>query len=591
MAKRSISEAEKRNLSKENLVKILRIFNYLKIQKSTFVIGLIALILSTFPIMAFPKLAGELLDAANGKSVYFNSVDAVALTLLLLFLLQAGFSFIRVYTFSIVSEKGLANLRVRVFEKLLYQSMTFFDSRRVGELMSRVTSDVATLQDTFSFTLAELLRQLLTLLTGIILLFVFAPDLTIFMLLTFPVLIVAALIFGRYIRKISKLTQDKLAETNVVIEESLQNIHTVKSFTNEVFNLTKYKSSIATVVKTALRTSRMRGFFISFTIFTIFGGIVAVGWLGAKQIQSGGLQTGELFSFIIYTAMIGFSIAGIGDIYSQIQRSIGASERILEILDLQDEKEPEQPSARFEGNIGFHITSFAYPSRPDFRVLSNLHLDIKKGEKIALIGKSGSGKSTIVSLLLRFYEVTDGEISIDGEPIKTYPLAQVRNNIGIVPQEVLLFGGTIRENIAYGKPGATEAEIIAAAKTANALDFILSFPEKFDTIVGDRGVKLSGGQRQRIAIARTVLKNPAILVLDEATSALDAESEAEVQIALEKIMEGRTSIIIAHRLSTIKKADRIFVIEEGTVSESGTPAELSSLDSGIYAKLLKIQWQ
>jgi ATP-binding cassette subfamily B protein len=594
MAKRSgqvLTEEEKRKVNKKNLRKLFGAFRFMLPYITPFIFGLVALAISTLTLLAFPKLSGELLDVATGKSSWFSSIYEVSLALMAILFLQGIFGFIRVYTFSIVSERGMADLRKKVYEKFIWLPMGFYDSRRVGELMSRITSDVSTLQDTFSFTLAELLRQLLTLIFGTAILFYFAPKLTGFMLLTFPVLVIIALVFGKYIRRLSRKTQDKLAETNVVVEESLQSISIVKAFTNELFEVARYSKSLDEVVKTAIHASRYRGFFISFIIFAIFGGIVAVGAYGALQVQAGDLKVGELFAFVLYTVIIGFSIAGLGDIYAQIQRSIGASERVLEILEQPDEAEPASEKVKIKGEISFNNVEFAYASRPDFVVLENLDFKIAAGEKVALIGQSGSGKSTIINLLMRFYPLKNGEILVDGQNIESYNLSGYRENIGIVPQEVILFGGTIKENILYGNPGASMEEIYTAARKANALEFIESFPEKFETVVGERGVKLSGGQRQRIAIARAILKDPRILILDEATSSLDARSEALVQEALEKLMEGRTTIVIAHRLSTIKKVDRIFVIKDGRLAETGSHVELTKLTDGIYSNLLKLQLQ
>lgn len=598
MAKRRrepISEQDKRPISKANLKKLLGIFRYVLPYKTPFFFGLLSLILSSATLLSFPLLAGKLLDVAAGKKVsYFSSIDEIAIVLIAILFIQSIFSFTRVYTFSIVSERTLADLRKAVYKKIVWQPMSFFDSRRVGELMSRITADVGTLQDTFSFALAEFLRQVFTLVLGTAVIFYFAPRLTLFMLLTFPVLVIIALIFGKYIRKLSRKTQDRLAEANVVVEESLQSISVVKAFTNELFEINRYKKALTEVIQVAIRTAGFRGLFISFIIFALVGGMVAVGWYGALLIQSGEITQGELFSFILYTAFIGGSIAGLGDIYTQFQRSIGASERLLEIIHQSDESDRSDETMStiiFEGEIDFRNVSFTYPSRPAFKVLDRLNFKIAAGEKVALVGHSGSGKSTIVNLLMRFYPVLEGQVLVDGSPIGDYPLTAYRSNLGIVPQEVILFGGTISENIAYGKPGASNIEIREAARKANALEFIESFPEKFETVVGERGVKLSGGQRQRIAIARAILKDPAILVLDEATSSLDAHSEVMVQEALEKLMEGRTTVIIAHRLSTIKKADRIFVIKEGKLAEMGSHAELTRLDNGIYSSLLKLQLQ
>jgi ATP-binding cassette, subfamily B, bacterial len=596
MAKRNqepLREEDKRALNVSNLKNLMGIFRFILPYKWRFLVGILALLLSSTTMLSFPYFAGMLLDIASGKQVeYFSTINQVALALIFILVLQSIFSFTRVYSFSVTSERTLADLRQAIYKKMIWSPLSFFDSRRVGELMSRITSDVGQLQDTFTITLAELLRQLLTLIFGTIVIFYLAPKLTVFMLLTFPLLVILALIFGKYIRKLSRKTQDKLAEANVIVEESLQSIAVVKAFTNELFETLRYKKSLTEVVNVALRTARYRGLFISFVILILFGGIVSVGWYGALLVQQGSLTVGMLFSFVIYTSFIGGSIAGLGDIYTQLQRSIGASERLLEMLAQQDEFEPTAgTSSRLNGAIAFDHVSFSYPSRADFPVLKDLSFQIRAGEKIALVGQSGSGKSTIISLLMRFYPVHTGNISVDSAFIQTYNLTHYRSNLGIVPQEVILFGGTIQENIAYGKPGATLEEIKDAARKANALEFIESFPEGIQTLVGERGVKLSGGQRQRIAIARAILKDPAILILDEATSSLDVKSEGLVQQALEKLMEGRTTIVIAHRLSTIKKVDRIFVINEGRLAEMGSHAELTQLNNGIYSTLLKLQLQ
>lgn len=612
MAKREFKEGlrkeEKRPVNRETISQMVGIFRFVLPYKGWFIVGLIALLFSSSTMLAFPYLAGELLDVANGVPVpFFDSIAQVALALIGVLFLQGIFSFTRVYMFALVTERSLADLRKAVYEKLVRLSLTFFDNHRVGELMSRVTSDVGTLAETFGFTLAELLRQIATLIFGSAIILVLAPRLTGFMLLTFPVLVLLALVFGKFIRKMSRKTQDKLAEANVVVEESLQSIMVVKAFTNEEFETRRYGNALAEVVNVAIRTARFRGLFISFIIFALFGGIVAVGWYGASLVASHTITVGELFSFVFYTSFIGASIAGLGDNYTQLQRAIGASERLREILNERTEfdhpavaanqhslssketSSADKPAIRLNGKIEFRNVIFAYPTRKDVTVLEDLNFSIAPGEKVALVGRSGSGKSTIISLLMRFYEPNEGKIFADDIGISGIDLAGYRKNVGIVPQEVILFGGSIRENIAYAKPGATLEEVREAARQANALEFIESFPEQFDTLVGERGVKLSGGQRQRVAIARAILKNPSILILDEATSSLDVHSEVLVQEALEKLMEGRTSIIIAHRLSTIKKVDRIFVIQQGRLAEMGSHAELTRMDNGIYSNLLKLQ--
>ncbi len=593
MARRSfLEEGEKKPITSSNIRKLLGIFRFVLPYKGIFSFGMIALALSSATTLSFPFLAGKLLDVASGKTDFFlTSINQIALALIGILSIQSVFSFIRVYTFSIVSERTLADLRQAVYQKIIWLPMSFFDNRRIGELLSRITSDVGTLQDTFTTTLAELMRQILVLIIGVTVIFVLTPKLTFFMMLTFPVLVIGALVFGKFIRKLSKKTQDQLATTNVIVEETMQSIAVVKSFTNEVFEAARYRKSLVEVVNTAIHAAKYRGLFISFTILALFGGIVGVIWYGGMLVQSGEITVGELLSFVLYTTFIGGSIAGLGDIYSQVQRSIGASERMLEILDQHDESNSSHHSLKLSGAISYNNVEFSYPTRSDITVLKSISLSIRPGEKVALVGPSGSGKSTIVSLLMRFYPLSKGTILVDGSDITTYGLSAYRENIGIVPQEVILFGGTIRENIAYGNPLATQPEIYEAAKQANALEFIESFPEKFETLVGDRGVKLSGGQRQRIAIARAILKNPSILILDEATSSLDARSEQLVQDALEKLMENRTTIVIAHRLSTIRKADRILVIKDGEIAESGSHEELSALNDGIYRNLLMIQWE
>ena len=544
--------------------------------------------------MAFPFMAGKMLDAASGQLEDFplKTIPEIGMAMVGIFLVQSVFAFLRALLMAQVSERGMADLRKEVFAKLLSLNLSFYDKRRTGELISRITADASTLHDLFSITLAEFIRQFLILLAGMVALLILSPQLTVFMLATFPFLVILAILFGRLIRKKSKETQDKLAETNVIVEETLQAIQTVKAFTSEFWEQSRYQKSMLAQVRLALRTAIYRGGFIATSFALLFGGIVAVIWYGALLVQNGTMTSGGLIAFVLYTGFIGGSMAGFSSLYTQIQRAVGASERIFDILEEEGEStltEPDTAPLGFNGHIQYRDVHFAYPTRPEVEVLKGISLEIQPGEKAALVGSSGAGKSTIVQLLLRFYPVAEGQIAVDGHPSAKYDLRRYREQIGIVPQEVLLFGGTIRENIAYGRPDANAEQIEEAARRANALQFIQTFPEGMETLVGERGVKLSGGQRQRVAIARAILKDPAILVLDEATSSLDAESEALVQEALDELVHNRTTIIIAHRLATIRKADRIYVLDKGAIIESGTHDELLLRDNGTYTNLVKLQ--
>mgnify|MGYP002777081861 CR=1 FL=1 len=589
--KREVSAEDKKKIDKQRLKKAWRLYYFIKPHSTAFIMGFVFLLLSNATILSFPFLTGKLIDAATGQGKgFFSNIDVITACLIAILFFQSIFSFFRIILFSRVSEKAMAGIRLALYEKMIYMPMSFFETRRVGELTSRITSDVAQLQDTLSITLAEFLRQFFTLVVGTAIILVTSTRLSLFMLATFPLLVVAAIFFGRYIRKLSKKTQDELANANIVVEETLQSVQVVKVFTNEQYEIGRYGKALENTIFNALKAAKYRGTFISFIIFALFGGIVMVLWYGAGLVSEGIVSIGGLTSFIIYTSFIGASVGGLGDMYGQLQKAVGSSERILDILEESSEKEvsPKENYRRFNGMITFNDVSFAYPTRKERLILSDFNVDILPGQKVALLGQSGAGKTTITQLLLRFYEISKGEIRIDRNIISDISLSELRKNIGLVPQEVLLFGGTIRENIAYGNPLAEEEDIIKAAEKANALEFINSFPEGFDTLVGDRGVKLSGGQRQRIAIARAILKNPPILILDEATSALDSASEMLVQQALNELMKGRTTIIIAHRLSTVRDADKIIVLNEGKVAEQGSHDELFE-KQGLYYKMLTIQ--
>jgi len=582
----------KKKVTSENLKKEFSyIFKFVKPYRIPFIAGMICLVLSSLATLAFPFLSGKLVDAAKGNAAGY-SINQIGIALLSILFVNAIFSFFRINTFAVVSENALKDIRIAVYSKLIHLPVPFFEERRVGELTSRITSDVQQLQDILSSTLAEFIRQIITLVAGIALMLFLYSKLTLFMLATFPLLIIGAIIFGRYIRKLSKKTQDSLANANTVVVETLQSVNTVKAFTNEQYEINRYAFSLKDVVLNAMKAAQFRGLFASFIIFVLFGGIVGIIWYASTLLAQGTIKEGELIGFIIYTAIISGSVAGLGELYSQIQKTIGASERIREILGEESENTsaPIKNKLSSIGDIAFENVSFNYPTRPDVNVLKNISFHIQNGQKIALVGHSGAGKSTITALLLRYYKPLSGKIKISDIDIESLVLNDIRKNIGIVPQEVILFGGTIEENIAYGRPGATKEEIREAAKQANALEFIDKFPEGIQTMVGERGIKLSGGQRQRIAIARAILKDPKILILDEATSSLDAESEKLVQDALDQLMKNRTTIIIAHRLATIRKVDFIYVIGDGNIIESGTHSDLAYKEEGIYSNLLKLQF-
>ncbi|HAS43539.1 MAG TPA: multidrug ABC transporter ATP-binding protein [Microscillaceae bacterium] len=560
-----------------------------------YLIGTIFLVGSTGTALLTPLLLGQFLDVSTGKtSEFFSSIDTVALIFVVVLVLQAIFSFFRVLLFVRVSENAMKDVRIAAYTKIISLSVTFFEKKRVGELTSRLTSDVTQLQEVMSFTIAEFFRQIGTLVIGVGFLFYFSTRLAVLMILTFPILVFAAIFFGRFIRKLSKKAQDELATANTVVEETFQSIRAVKAFTNELFEVKRYDKALQEVVKNALRAGSYRAAFNAFVILALFGGIILVVWYGAHLVKQELMSVGDLTSFAFYTVFIGSALGGLTNLYGQIQKAVGSSERILEILEEETEIDLEQSNAedvQIKGDIEYSNVHFSYPTRNDVQVLQDINFKVKAGQKVALVGYSGGGKSTIIQLLFRYYDVDQGSLTIDGKPIDSYNISALRKHIGIVPQEVILFGGTIKENILYGSPEATDEQVRKAAEQANAWSFIEGFPDKLDTIVGERGVKLSGGQRQRIAIARAILKNPEILILDEATSSLDADSEKLVQEALNDLMRDRTTIIIAHRLSTIRSVDTIYVLSEGRIVEAGSHEELLTYENGVYNNLVKLQFE
>jgi ABC-type multidrug transport system, ATPase and permease components len=587
----------KPKLTKTTLRKAAKLLSYLKPYRTKFAVGMVFLFLSSLTTLAFPALLGAMIDAAQDKQSYRwipPSIRYIGTVSFLILFTQSLLSFFRIRLFVEVAEKSLADIRRDSYYKLITLPLDFYSNRRVGELNSRLSADLAQIQDTTTTTLAEVIRQVILLTGGVFLLFAVSIKLTLLNLSILPILVIVAVIFGRFIRKLSRQAQDKLAESNTIVQETLQGISNVKAFVNEAYEATRYTKSLQAVVKIAVKGATYRGIFASFIIFCLFGAVVAVIWYGSSLVALNEISVGDLTTYILYSIFVAGSMGSFPELYANIQKAIGASERVIEILEEQQEdvgldQEEKTTIQRIEGDIAFDQVTFAYPSRREVTVLKNVSFTARAGEKIAIVGPSGTGKSTIASLILQFYKPDAGRILFDGVEASNYKLTDIRNQVAIVPQDVLLFGGTIRENIAYGRLTADAEEIITAAKRANADDFIMSFPEGYDTVVGERGVKLSGGQRQRIAIARALLKDPAILILDEATSSLDSESERQVQQALEELMKNRTSIIIAHRLSTIREADQIVVVECGQVVAAGTHNELMDKGEGLYHHLYKLQ--
>lgn len=593
MPEAATSEKAQAQLSRGALKKAARLYGYLKPYRGEFALGLFFLILSSLANLALPKYLGDLVDAANADEL-MTQVNEIMLTLVLILSAQAVVSFFRVVLFVNVTEKTLASLRQATYRHLIQLPLSFFNTKRVGELNSRISADISLLQETFTTTLAEFIRQLIIIFGGIAILLYTSTQLTLFMLAVVPVVVLIAVFFGRYIRRYSKRVQEEVAASNTIVEETLQGIQNVKAFANEFLEIARYRRKTDEVAQVGMRGGKYRGAFSSFIILGLFGAIVAVIWRGVSLIGAGELAMGELFSFIIYSGFIGGSIGGFANVYASIQKAIGATEELMGILEEPEEDLNEAAAGtqleNFTGAMKLEQLHFHYPSRPDVEVLRGINLEIKQGEQVALVGASGAGKSTLVSLLLQFYQPSQGTIYFDDRPAGSYELSALRNQMAVVPQDVFLFGGSIRENIAYGNPDASEQAVEEAARQANAWDFIQQFPEGLDTLVGERGVQLSGGQRQRVAIARAVLKNPRLLLLDEATSALDSESEKLVQEALDKLMEGRTSIVIAHRLSTIRNAHRIVVMEDGKVAETGSHEELIQQENGLYRHFSGMQF-
>jgi ATP-binding cassette subfamily B protein len=575
-------------VTRESFREMLGLYRYLRPYRGRLAVGLIMLIGSSALGIFFPAFAWRLLDSTTHR----GALEFAALMVGVL-LVQAIMSFFQSLLFNTVGEYGLSDLRQALFAHLTEMPMGFFGQRQVGELTSRMFADLTQLQDAFVMAVPQFLRQSIIMLGSMAMMVWISPRLTGVMLLCFPPTIIGAILIGRTVGRRSRVTQDELAQAANVVTEAFQGIANVKAFCNELFEQKRYHARLQAFLKSVRHGATARASLVAFIIFAIFTAITAVLWYGTTMLLDHRLTHGELFGFALYTVFVGGSIGSFADLYSNLQRSIGATQRVRELLNEPAEQfgaaVAETRPERFRGEVRFDHVTFAYPSRPEISVLKNLAFEAGAGQVVALVGPSGSGKSTIAALLLRFYDPLQGRILFDGRPADDYGLHELRAQMALVPQEVLLFGGSIAENIAYGRPGASQAEIESAARRANAHDFISRFPEGYRTLVGERGVKVSGGERQRIAIARALLKDPSILILDEATSALDAESEMLVQQALEELMKGRTCFVIAHRLSTIRNADAIILLRDGAVREAGSHEELMNLPDGAYRRMVELQ--
>ena len=522
-------------------------------------------------------------------------LNRIALGLLLLFAVSAVLNYIQTYWLSATGERAVAGLRRELFGKLLEMPPGYFADRRTGELTSRLTSDIGLLQGILSHQLAEGARQVLALVGGITILTLMQPRLILTAIAVVPLVVGSAMFFGRRLKRITTGVQDELAESTAAAEEAFSHIRVVQGFVREPWEQNRFGERIGRVVATALRRARVRASFFGAITFTTFAGVTAVLWTGGRLVLSGELTPGEMVSFLLYTVSIAAAIGALASFFTAYQEAVGAAERVFEILEtnpaIANPADPIPLPTPVRGEVVFDDVVFRYNAAEEGPpTLDRFSLRIAPGEVVALVGPSGAGKTTVGSLLPRFWDIESGRIALDGIDIRQLPLAELRAAVGVVPQEPALMSGTVRENIAYGREGATDAEVEQAARVANAHDFIVALPNGYDTMVGERGVKLSGGQRQRIAIARAVLKDPAVLILDEATSSLDTESERLVESALERLQAGRSTLIIAHRLSTVQRADRLVVLDQGRIVEEGTHAELLR-QGGIYARLFQMQFR
>ena len=574
---------------KKSIRSFRRIFSLAKPHWKTLVVATFFLLIGSGMGLLFPQAIRVIIDGAMANGI--ASIDWAAYMMLIIFFIQGVALGIRHYMFTVVGHRIVTDLRSYTYKRLIQQEIGFFDQRKTGELMSRLSSDATVLQNTVSVNISAGLRSLAATVGGVGLLFYTSARLAFLMLLVVPVIVAGTIWFGRKIRDLSRILQDALADAAEVAEETISGVRTVRSFAKEMYETKRYTKAVLVSFEAARKRTLNVAIIQSIITFAGFATIALVLWYGGRLVVAGQLTIGDLTSFILYTLIVAFSLTSLGALFTDFMRAMGAAERLFELLD----REPMvnitggEKLEKITGSVAFDQVNFAYPTRPEVPALTDISLRINPGEIVALVGPSGSGKSTIASLIPRFYDTVSGQILIDDVPISNLDPTWLRDQIGTVSQEPILFSTSIAENIGYGRRQASQEEIVKAAKIANAHDFIHAFPDGYETQVGERGIRLSGGQKQRVAIARAALKNPAILILDEATSALDTESEFLVKEALIRIMSDRTTLIIAHRLSTVKDADRVVVLNQGRIVESGHHDELMSTEDGLYRKLVDRQ--
>lgn len=567
-----------------------RLFGLAKPETKTLVWGTFFLLIGSGMGLLYPQGIRIVMDSAI-KHGSTRDIDYASIAMAVVFLIQGIAIALRSYLFTVAGERIVAKLRQRLYGNVISQEIGFFDRTRTGELLNRLSSDTTVLQNTVSVNISMALRNLATAVGGIGLLLFTSPKLTLLMLMIVPPVALGAVFFGRKIRTLSKEAQDALANASEVAEETISGIRTVRAFNREEREQSRYNEAVDRSFEVARQRALAGGLFGGIVSFAAYFAIAVVLWYGGHLVIAKKMSTGELTSFLLYTLIVAVSLAALSSLYADFMRATGAAERVFDLLERTSAiptGEGDTPQG-IQGKIELRKVGFHYPTRPDVTVLEDLNLEMEPGEIVAIVGPSGSGKSTIASLVPRFYDANEGNVFLDDLPIESYDPGWLRQQIGIVAQEPILFSTSIADNIRYGRLQATQEELEAAARAANAHDFIMSFPDGYNTSVGERGVQLSGGQKQRIAIARAVLKDPRILILDEATSALDAESESLVKDALDRLMEGRTTLVIAHRLSTVKDANRVVVLDKGRIAQSGTHDELLQVD-GIYRRLVEKQF-